>query len=309
MLVAAVVIAGLTLAPAFTGRTYGPATYDAIARPIGILYVFIMAVCPLLAWGKTDSKTFLAKIKWPLVSTAVISVGLLYLWWTVMWPHHLFTNPNANPLTSIIAWEAVIALIVGALAVSTAVWLFIEGSRRRAAAKGESIGVALWNIIIKARTQSGGYIAHLGIGIILIGLVGSSMFVKDVRYSLPEQPGASFEAGGYEFVYQGVQSQTFPNNDTFTTRTFEVSRDGEVTGIATPGQRRYYQQEQTRYHVSVIVEPLRDVFVVYEGVDEAGNLQMNAKINPLISWVWFGFGLLSLGMDIAMWPKRRLEAA
>ncbi len=309
MLVAAVVIAGLTLAPAFGGRTYGPATYDAIARPVGTLYVFIMAVCPLLAWRKTDSKAFFDKIKWPLVSTAAISAALIYLWWTVMWPHHLFTNPNANPLTSVIAWEAVIALIVGALAVTTAFWLFIEGGRRRAAAKGESFGAALWNIITKARTQSGGYIAHLGIGIILIGLVGSSMFVKDVRISIPDEVGATFEAGGYDFEFQGIQTETLPNNDTITELIFEVSRDGRVTGIATPGQIRFFRQEQTRFDVSVIVEPLRDVFVVYEGVDQQGNLQMNAKINPLISWVWFGFGLLSVGAVLAMWPKRRLEAA
>ncbi|MBS3956536.1 MAG: heme lyase CcmF/NrfE family subunit [Clostridiales bacterium] len=309
MLVAAVVIAALTLSPALGGKTYGPATYDAIARPVGILYCFIMAVCPLLAWRKTDPNVFFEKIKWPLVSTAVISAALIYLWWTVMWPHYLFTKPYADPLTSLAAWEAIIGLIVGALAVSVAVWLFIEGGRRRAAAKGESFGAALWAIVTKARTQSGGYLAHLGVGIILIGLVGSSMFVKDMKISIPDEPGASFEVGGYDFVYQGVATETLANEDTRTQLTFAVSRDGESRGVATPGQRRYAQQEQTRFHVSVIVEPLRDIFVVYEGFDEAGNIQLNVKINPLISWVWFGFGLLSVGTVLAMWPKRRLEAA
>ncbi len=309
MLVAAVVIAGLTLAPAFGGKTYGPATYDSIARPVGILYVFIMALCPLLAWKTTDSKVLLDKIKWPLVSTAVISAGLIYLWWTAMWPHHLFTNPNANPLTSIIAWEAIIAFIVGALAVSVAVWLFIQGGRRRAAAMGESFGAALWHIVTRARTQSGGYIAHLGVGIILIGLVGSSMFVKDLRISIPDQPGSTFEVGGYDFEFMGHQSETLPNNDQVSELIFDVSRNGVLTGTATPGQIKYSRQEQTKLDVSVIVEPLRDIFVVFEGLDQAGNLNMNVKINPLISWVWFGFGLMSVGTVIAMWPKSRREVA
>jgi cytochrome c-type biogenesis protein CcmF len=309
MLVAAVVIAGLTLSPAFGGKTYGPATYDAIARPVGILYVLIMAVCPLLAWRKTDTKMFFQKIKLPLVSTAIISAALIYLWWTVMWPHHLFTNPNANPLTAIIAWEAIIGLIVGALAVSVAVWLFIEGGRKRAAAKGESFGAALWNIITKARTQSGGYLAHLGVGIILIGLVGSSMFVKDLRIGIPAEPGAQFEVGGYTLIYQGTDERTLANQDVITKLEFDVFRDGRQTGTATPGQIQYAQQDQTRLNVSVIVEPLRDIFVVFEGFDQAGQIQMNVKINPLISWVWFGFGLLSVGTAIAMWPRRELPAA
>ena len=310
MLVAAVVIGALTLSPAFGGMTYGPATYDAIAQPIGILYVFIMAVCPLLAWGKTHGGSFFAKMKWPLVATGLITAPLVYLWWTALWPHHLFANPGANPLTSIThTYEALIGFAVGALAVSTAVYLFIAGARRRAAARGESFIAALGNIVFKARTQSGGYIVHFGVGIILIGLVGSGLFVKDVRVSIPEQAGASFEVGGYEFVFQGTDRTTRPNGDEVTYLNFDVFNQGQQTGTARPGQTHYFQQDQQQLFVSVISEPLRDVFVVFENIDEAGQISMNVKINPLISWVWVGFILTILGTCIAMWPRRQPAAA
>jgi cytochrome c-type biogenesis protein CcmF len=310
MLVAAVVVAALTLSPAFGGKTYGPATYDAIARPVGILYVFIMAVCPLLMWRKTDGTLFWSKIKWPLLATGVITAALTYLWWTMLWPIHLFTNPNANPLTSVThTYEALIAFAVGALAVSVASSLFIVGARKRAEAKGEGFFKSLFHIITRARTQSGGYLTHLGMGIIIIGLVGSSMFVKDVRVSIDGQPGAEFEVGGFTFVFQGVEEQTLPNQDQVTRLNFDVYRDGQLTGTATPGQVQYFRQDQTRLDVSVIVEPLRDIFVVFEGTDQAGQIQMNVKINPLISWVWFGFAVTILGTGIAMWPRRQLPAS
>jgi cytochrome c-type biogenesis protein CcmF len=310
MLVAAVVVAALTLAPAFGGKTYGPATYDAIARPVGILYVFIMAVCPLLMWRKTDGSIFWSKIKWPLLAAGVITAALAYLWWTVLWPIHLFSNPNANVLTSVThTWEALIAFAVGALAVTVAVSLFIVGARKRAEAKEESFLSALFNIITKARTQSGGYLTHLGMGIIIIGLVGSSMFVKDVRIGIPSEPGAQFEVGGFDFIFRGFDERTLPNQDVVSELQFDVFRDGRQTGTATPGQIRYFRQDQTRLDVSVIVEPLRDIFVVFEGFDQAGQIQMNVKINPLISWVWFGFAVTILGTGIAMWPRRKLPPA
>lgn len=254
MLVAAVVVALLTLSPGFGGKTYGPETYHAIARPVGILYVFIMAVCPLLSWRKTDGPQFWSKIKWPVAATAVITAALAYLWWTVLWPIHLFSNPNANPLTSVTyTYEALIAFAVGALAVSVAVWLFITGARKRAAAKGESFIAALGNVIFKARTQSGGYLTHLGMGIIIIGLVGSSMFVKDVKASIEETPGAQFEVGGYTFVFTGVDQQTLPNSDEVTTLKFDVMRGDKLVGTASPGRVHYHRQDQTRLDVSVIV--------------------------------------------------------
>jgi len=310
MLVAAVVIAALTLSPAFGGKTYGPATFDAIARPVGILYIFIMAVCPLLSWRKTDGAQFFAKIRWSLVSTALITASLAALWWTVLWPIHIFSNPDANPLTSIThTYEALIGFAVGALAISVSVYLFIVGAQKRALAQDESFFKALGNIMFKARTQSGGYLTHLGMGIIIIGLVGSSMFVKDVRIGIPAEPGAQFEVGGYDFIFQGSSEEALANNDVVSELQFYVFRDGQQTGTATPGQIFYSKQDQTRLIVSVIVEPLRDIFVVFEGFDQAGQIQMNVKINPLISWVWFGFGVTVIGTSIAMWPRRKLPPA
>jgi cytochrome c-type biogenesis protein CcmF len=58
----------------------------------------------------------------------------------------------------------------------------------------------------------------------------------------------------------------------------------------------------------VLSEPLRDIFVVWEG-SEAGNMSVNVKVNPLIWFAWGGFGILLLGTTLAMWPKKRAALA
>ena len=309
MLVAAIVVAALTMAPAFGGKSYGPATYDAIARPVGILYVLIMAVCPMLSWRKTEGAVFWKRIKWPALGAAVLTAVFAVIWWVELWPNYLYQFPDASPLTSVVhSWEALLGLAVAALAISVSIFLFVDGARKRSTAKGEGYFTSLWRILSKARTQSGGYLTHLGIGIILFGLVGSTMFVHEQIVSVPSQPGSEFSVGRYDFAFQGAEQQQLDNGDTVTRVNFVVSKNGVPIGTAAPGQIEFFRQQQTKLNAYVLVEPLHDVFVVYQGGDEEF-ISMQVKINPLISWVWFGFLLTIIGTSLAMYPKKLAVAA
>lgn len=303
MLMSTIVVAVLTMSPAFGGKTYGIDTYDAIAHPFGIVYVFIMAVCPLLAWRKTEGLAFWQKVKWPLISTAVLTVPLMAVWNYELWPILQKNGPLSSfePVPMVVFYS-ILGMIVGAFATVVAVYLFIEGARRRAAAKGESFAASLWRILTTARTQSGGYLTHLGIGIILIGLVGSSMFVDETLPVMPDVPGSTLEVGGYTLTYQGTSTDELANRDVVTTARFEVEKGGRVRGIADPGQTSFFRQNQTKINADVIMEPLRDIFIVYQGTQD-GEVSLQVKINPLISWVWLGFLITVIGTALAMWPK------
>ncbi|MBA4370941.1 MAG: cytochrome C assembly protein [Coriobacteriaceae bacterium] len=316
MLVASVIVAYLTVTSALPawmpggGKSFGAATYDAVARPVGILYVLIMALCPMLVWRKTDGATFWRRVKWPLAGAGVVSLALVAEWWINLRPIFAKSPKAANALMSAVHnGEAVAGLIVASLAVAVPVFLFVDGANKRAAAKGESWPTALGNIIFKARSQSGGYITHLGIGIILMGLVGSTMFVDDIKLTVDEKPGSKFTAGGYEFVFTGYDQRQLTNGDQVTKIAFDISRGGRKIGSIAPGQIQYAVQQQTRLDVDVLGEPLRDVFVIFEGGGAGSPLSMNVKINPLIRFVWWGFALTIVGTSIAVWPKRLALAA
>ncbi len=309
MLVAAILVAYLTVSSALPrffpggGQNFSAATYDAVARPVGILYVLILAFCPLLSWRKTEGATLWERVRWPLVSTAILSIPLLAEWYFNLRPIYAAQNPTAPALVSAMHnIEAVVGLVVGAFAISTAIFLFVDGARKRAASRDEGFGTALWQIMSKARSQTGGYITHLGVGIILIGLVGSAMFVRDFKIQVPATPGASAKAGEYTFVFQKVENNTLPNGDQETKAYFAVTRNGKSIGTLTPGQLAYAVQGQTRLNASVVSEPLRDVFVALEG-QQNNQLSLNVKINPLIWFTWIGFAILLLGTTVALWPR------
>ena len=210
-------------------------------------------------------------------------------------------------------WHSVwapIGLLVASFAIMVSLYLFYAGAKRRMDARDEGFGIALVRLFAKARQQSGGYLTHLGVGIILVGLIGSGMwFVRDLSYTVPNQPGQSFQAEEYTFTYLGLREEPKPNGDVSTFADFGVSKSGRDLGTISPSILFHSTQNQTTLNVDIITEPLRDIFFIFEGLDQTESLSINVKINPLIWFAWFGFILLNVGTVIAVWPKRTALAA
>ena len=92
MIVFTVILCYLTVASAlpswlpFGGQSLSAGTYNAIARPLGVVYCAIIAVCPLLSWVKTDPKTFWKKARIPALCAVVLFVGLMSYFATTLYP-------------------------------------------------------------------------------------------------------------------------------------------------------------------------------------------------------------------------------
>ena len=115
-------------------------------------------------------------------------------------------------------------------------------------AKGESFGTSLVNILTKARTQSGGYLTHLGIGIILIGLVGSAMYVAgrqadDRRASRARRSRSATTRS----CFKGVDQQQLPNGDSRADRDLRRHEERHArSGTVTPGQTQFTRSRSRR---------------------------------------------------------------
>jgi cytochrome c-type biogenesis protein CcmF len=51
------------------------------------------------------------------------------------------------------------------------------------------------------------------------------------------------------------------------------------------------------------------VFISFEGINQDNTVSLDVKINPLISFTWLGFLLLTAGTLVAVWPKRQSAGA
>ena len=72
----------------FGGQTVSAGTYNAIARPLGVIYLAILAVCPLLSWGRTEGKQFWKRARIPGICAVVLFAVLMFYFVTYLLPSY-----------------------------------------------------------------------------------------------------------------------------------------------------------------------------------------------------------------------------
>ena len=108
----------------------------------------------------------------------------------------------------------------------------------------------------------------------------------------------------FELQYTGNNIEELGNGNVKYTVYFDAYRDGAFVGSVAPAVQVVGATQQQKLEASVISFPLEDLFVVYRGVNENGDFSMDVRVNPLISLVWVGFGLLMVGCLIPLFAKR-----
>ena len=88
---------------------------------------------------------------------------------------------------------------------------------------------------------------------------------------------------------------------------FDVYKDGVLIGQVHPSVQLDVITQQTKLNAGVIGFPEEDLFVVYRGVDYEGNFSLDVRVNPLITLVWIGFGMLLAGTLFALVGRRRAK--
>ena len=352
MLVAAVLLAYLTISSAlpsflpFGGSTVSTGTYNAIARPLGIVYLLILSCCPLLSWGKTLRSKFWRQARIPALCAILLFIVLAIYWANCLLPSYnsiiAAGGTSADELLSEgPAWYynglALFGFFVASLVFFNSLFMLgrtlkrsTNGTRKNGVRKNDlqkqdkaTVAEATMppdhtkNDTPKKDTQKktakkhgqaarfGGFLAHAALGIILIGLIGSSMYVTQVTQyvSYDEETNTStddihIQDYTLKYVSNSITAQK-SDATVFYNVTFDVYKGDNYLGQVNPNVQLSMKTQQQKLNVATLSFPTHDLFVVYQGANDDGALSMNVRINPLISFVWVGFGLLVVGMLIA----------
>ncbi len=313
MIVFAVLLAYLTVASAlptwlpFGGQALSAGTYNTIARPLGILYLLVLAVCPLLGWGKTDGRAFLRQARIPALCAVLMFIGLMVYFATTLVPAYDAVIAAGGTAAEGLASEgprlyynglAVAGFAVASILLFNSLYMVVRSARAKTADVRRKLPLF------------GGSICHAAMAVILVGLIGSSMYVSEHAGYMPydsqtDTAGETFVAGDYTLAYTGNTIEELGNgDDVMYTVTFNVTRDGEPVGTVSPAVQLVKSTQQQKLVASVLSFPTEDLFVVYRGVGADGSFSLDVRVNRLISLVWVGFGLLMVGAAFALFGKR-----
>lgn len=297
-----IILAASVIAP-FFGAKYDVNFYNRLAWPIGIIYLAIITICPLLVWRKTSPVRLADRLMYPSVATAVLAVPL-YFYWRSLEKATLAVNGSRGSLVL-----GYIGLLVCVFAVASVLELYIKWSRHLGRRSGRRLFSSLALFFKTSRGKAGGYLAHLGVAIAVAGLIGSSMYPFSQRFTIENQPGKTIKISNYQLKLKGLETKAAPNKVIYqSVFDLQSKKTKKSLGRVSPKIVFYQIQQQDTREVDIRREFLRDVFVILEGIEE-NKLIVNIFINPLVSWLWAGGIIMILGTCIAMWPQRRKEQA
>jgi cytochrome c-type biogenesis protein CcmF len=273
-----------------TKVTVGPPFYNRVAIPIGLFLLFLTGVGPLLPWRATSLRSIRRNFIVPSIA----------LWGTVIvclavgvrpWKNGVFENGNFYALVAFAISAGVLAAILSE---------FFRGAAVISRQTHRNLFGAMYLLIRRNTRRYGGYMIHIGVVIVVIGLAGAA-FNRSTESEMALH--GTMTIGPYTLVQVGAtQDSNLNYNSEYAL--LDVYRNGKKEFQMTPEKRVYLASDQPQTMVAIHSFPGWDLYVVYEGTNpDTGQPIIKAFLNPLVSWIWAGVVLIVFGTFVALVPS------
>jgi cytochrome c-type biogenesis protein CcmF len=275
----------------FTGQkvTVGPPFYQRATGPLFAGLLLLMGVAPLAAWRHSTAKTLGRAIWKPALAALLVLI-------------YLVITGIRNPI-------ALLAFGLSALVIFVTLYEFWRGAYARHRSHQESMPVALMHLAARNRRRYGGYIIHLGVVLMAIGIVGIEIFQTETQGTIPQ--GGQLSLGNYRMQFTSLNVFDHEDGRNVARAVVNVYKNDQFVGELYP-RRDYYYESQQPMTIAGVRSTIEDDFYVllidWQPISTAG-ATFKIYHNPLINWLWFGGIIFIFGTMVAAWPDRETEQA
>ena len=260
--------------------TVGPPFFNRVNAPLGVALLFLTGVGPAIAWRRASAKNLRRAFAGPVGAGFTAALVLL--------------------VAGVPLGYAFATFAIGVFVLGTIVQEFWRGMRARQALLRESAPQALVRVVSKNRRRYGGYIVHVGMVSIFVGIAASSAFKIEETKTL--KPGESMQVGKFGLQYERVVQA----EDAHTAKlaaVIQVTENGASIGTLMPEKRFYKKPKQPTTEIAKRTRLTEDLYLVLGSFDDASQIiTLQAYVNPLVVWIWLGGLILVLGTSITFWP-------
>jgi cytochrome c-type biogenesis protein CcmF len=257
----------------------GPPYFNLTFVPLMVPLLLTMPIGPFLAWKRGD----LAAAMQRLMVAGIISMVALTAAFALFW-----RGPWLAPFG--------IALGVWIVAGALAEW----ASRVKLFAAGRD---EVWRRARGLpRSAYGGMLAHGGIGLMVLGIVGTTAWQTEQVVTM--KVGESSAIAGYELTFRGVAPNQGPNYQE-QVGVFAVTRGGSQVATLDPSKRIYDQPRQATTEAGILAAWTGDLYVVLgDALQDGSGWVVRIYFNPLVRLIWIGCLLMSFGGLLSLSDRR-----
>jgi cytochrome c-type biogenesis protein CcmF len=274
-----------------TEITLGADYFLRVTPPLFVLMYILMGVAPVSAWGIASLSRMGSALLIPVALT-VVSLGA-------------FVVSGVTDAGALFGYGIVL------LAGWVALFETFRGVRARQRAHREAIWYSLFALSTRNPRRYGGYMIHLGITVIGIGVIGSTLFQMETQQTLAV--GETATIGGYELRYDAfLGGQIAEDGRQMDIAELTLSRNG--TELAHLRPRKDFFPEARDMNSMTIAGSYstleNDFYVLLVNWETVSSNSATFKIfiNPLINLVWWGGIILVFGTLLAGYPRETMPA-
>jgi cytochrome c-type biogenesis protein CcmF len=261
----------------------GPPFFNTINSPLFLLLVLLMAVCPLLGWRKTSSKGMLKNFLIPLL-LMVVSLPFLYI-------------------SGIREFMPIFFYSFSVFVIASLLREFYLGTRAGVKNSGKGWLSSFWRLVTKNKRRYGGFVVHIGMVFIVLGLVSYGYYQYKEDFVLKK--GQEVTVKNYRLKYVDLTSFKKWNYEGVGPL-IEVYNAGDFKGTVRP-EKRFYRKQEPTTEVAILSSMAEDLYLILGGWNRDGSITLTIVINPLLSWIWIGTGVVLFGTIWAVLPKRKKD--
>ena len=245
---------------AFTNNkiSVGEPYYNSTVIPIVIPGILVMGIGPLLSWGSERKLDFLKKIFPNILVTGILTLIIFIIYKSF----------------------SLIALIGMILAF----WIISNN---------------LSLLIKKNKTISFGMlISHLGIGLLILGMTGSTVWQKEKIINMNIKNEVKIEK--YNVIFENVREKKGENYIALQGNFLVFDNKNIFITKLKPENRYYPITNNFTTEASIHSNLARDLYIVLGEGNKKDGWTIRIYHNPLVAWIWIGAFLIFLGGIVAM---------
>src|SRR5438309_2360539 len=263
----------------------GAPFFNQVNVPLFLSLIFLMGVGPLIAWRRASLDNLKRNFVWPVAAGAVAALIL-----------------------RVVGVRPVLAVTALALTVFVAATIAVDLLRatRARRAMGERALAALGGLLLRHNRRYGGFVVHLAVLVVAVGVTGSQAWSVHTETTL--QRGEQTELGGYRVRFDGLRESQESNHGKVT-GTFTIVGGRGAGEVLEPAKKFYPQEQSPIAYVDYRLGFVDDVYLVLgDFARDGSSATVKFQVNRMVSWIWIGGLILTLGTVLAVLPERRKAA-
>jgi cytochrome c-type biogenesis protein CcmF len=260
----------------------GAPFFNQVNIPLFLSLIFLMGVGPLIAWRRASIDNLRRNFVVP------VAIGIL-----------------AAAVIFVLGVRSALALVSLALTIFVAATValdFVRATRARLRT-GEGPARAIGGLVVRHNRRYGGFLVHVGILVIAVGVTGSHAWSVQTEQTL--KTGEAAELAGYQFRFEGLSASEESNHFKVTGR-FTVSNGHLRDVVLLPAKKFYPRDSAPIAYVDYRLGLTEDLYLVLGDFARDGSqATVKVQVNRLVSWIWLGGLIITLGTVLAVLPERK----